>query len=87
MDQCNPANNPIVPGFKLVKDEKGVKVNNTHYKWIVESLMYLTTTRPDIMFIIGLISNYMECLTKLYLQAANNVLRYLKGTISFGLFY
>lgn len=49
--------------------------------------MYLTATRPHIMFIIGLISNYMECHTKLDLQAATSVLRYLKGTISFGLFY
>lgn len=32
MDKYNPANNHVVPGFKLVKDEDGVRVNNTHYK-------------------------------------------------------
>ncbi|TXG53854.1 hypothetical protein EZV62_019110 [Acer yangbiense] len=51
MDGCNPVHNPIVLGFKLMKYEDGVKIDSTFYKQIVGSLMYLTATRPDIMFI------------------------------------
>ena len=87
MDKSNSVHNPIVPGFKLVKDEGGVKVNKTYYKQIVGSLMYLTATRPDMMFVVSLISRYMENPTELHLQAAKRVLRYLKGTTEFGIFY
>jgi hypothetical protein len=56
MDQCNSVHNPAVPGFKLTTDEEGIKVNSTLYKQIVGSLMYLIATRPDLMFIVSLIS-------------------------------
>ncbi|KAB2605263.1 hypothetical protein D8674_004980 [Pyrus ussuriensis x Pyrus communis] len=87
MDQCNPVNNPVVPGFKLVKDEGGVRVDSTFYKQIVGSLMYLTATRPDMTYVVSLISRYMERPTEMHLQAAKRVLRYVKGTIGFGVFY
>ncbi|CAL2226145.1 unnamed protein product [Prunus armeniaca] len=66
MDQCNP----VVPGFKLMKDEDGVRIDSTLYEQMVGSLMYLTATHLDLMFI-----------------ATKRVLRYLKGTLSFGVFY
>ena len=87
MEQCNPVHNPVVSGFKLVKDEDGVRIDSTLYKQMVGSLMYLTTTRPDLMFIVSLISRYMERPTKIHLQTAKKVLRYLKGTLNFGMFY
>lgn len=49
--------------------------------------MYLTATRPDMMFVVNLLSRYMERPTELHLQAAKRALRYLKGTLDFGLFY
>ncbi|CAL9001162.1 unnamed protein product [Prunus brigantina] len=57
MNKCNPVLNPIVPGCKLLRDEDGVKVDSTIYKQIVGSLMYLTATRPDMMFVVSLISS------------------------------
>lgn len=47
----NSVHNPVVPGFKLTKDEEGVEVDSTLYKQMVGSLMYLTATRPDLMFV------------------------------------
>ena len=87
MDKSNSVFNPIVPGCKLVKDEGGVKVDKTYYKQVVGSLMYLTTTRPDLMFVVSIISRYMENPPELHLQTAKRVLRYLRGTIDFGIFY
>lgn len=49
--------------------------------------MYLTATRPDIMFVVSLLSRYMDRPTELHLQAAKRVLRYLKGTSDFGILY
>ena len=87
MDKSNSVHNPIVPGFKLMKDEGGVKVDKTYYKQVVGSLMYLTATRPNMMFVVSLISRYMENPTELHLQVAKRVLRYLQGTTEFGIFY
>ncbi|XXG87673.1 hypothetical protein AAC387_Pa11g2303 [Persea americana] len=87
MDKCNPVLNPIVPGIKLKKDADGVKLDSTHYKQIVGSLMYLTTTQPDIMFVVSLLSRYMDHPTELHFQAAKRVLRYLKRTCDLGILY
>jgi hypothetical protein len=87
MDKSNSVLNPMVPGEKLQKDQDGIKIDSTHYKRIVGSLMYLTATRPDVMFAASLLSRYMEHPTKLHLQAARKILRYLKGTVDYGVFY
>ena len=87
MDKCNSVHNPVVPSFKLTKDEGGVEVDSTVYKQMVGSLMYLTATRPDLMFIVNLISRYMERPTESHLPTAKRALRYIKGTVSLGMFY
>ncbi|CAL9003639.1 unnamed protein product [Prunus brigantina] len=87
MGQCNSVHNPMVPGFKLTRDEGGAKVDNTLYKQMVGSLMYLTATRPDLMYTVSLIRRYMEHPTETHLLAAKRILRYVKGTIDFGVFY
>ena len=73
--------NPIVPGVKLTKDEKGAKINGTMYKQLIGSLMYLTGTRPNLMYVVSLMSSFMTSPTELHLQFSKRVLRYLKDTI------
>lgn len=65
-----------VPGCKLSRDEDGVKVDSTFYKQVVGSVMYLTATRPDVLFAVSLINGYMANPTELHLQAAKRVLRF-----------
>jgi hypothetical protein len=60
MEDCYPADNPVEYGIKLTKEEKGDLVNPTYYKSIVGCLRYLTCTRPDILYGVGLISIYIE---------------------------
>ncbi|CAL9019313.1 unnamed protein product, partial [Prunus brigantina] len=67
MNDCNYVQNPIVPCCKLTKDEEGVRVDNILYKQIVGSLMYLSTTRPNMMFVVSLINRFMEAPTKHHL--------------------
>jgi len=87
MMDCNPVNTPVELGLKLHKDPTGKKVDSTLYKQIVGSLMYLTATRPDIMYFVSLINRYMENPTEMHLLAAKRILRYLQGTRDFGLVY
>ena len=87
MMESNSMGSPIVPGFKMSKDENGVFVNETYYKQLVGSLMYLTATRPDMMFVTCLISRYMAKPMEIHLQAAKRALRYLKGTVNYRIHY
>ncbi|XP_017431882.1 secreted RxLR effector protein 161-like [Vigna angularis] len=87
MTERKHVKSPIVPRSKLNKNVDGTIVDNIYFKQIVGSLMYLTATRPDIMFSVSLISRYMSKPTELHLQAAKRILRYLKGTTSYGIFY
>ncbi|CAL9028826.1 unnamed protein product [Prunus brigantina] len=87
MDDCKPFGTPAEYGLKLCKDKGGKEVDSTFYKQIIGSLMYLTYTRPDIMYAVSLVSRYMEKPTEMHLNAAKRILRYVKGTIDYGVFY
>ena len=86
MLHCNAVVNPIVPGCKL-KLEEGEPMNETLFKSLVGSLMYITNTRPDIQFVVSYISQFVSKPTKVYFAAAKRVLRYLQGTIDYGIWY
>ena len=87
MKNCNSAYTPVEFCLKLNKSGRGAKVDNTLYRQIVGNLMYLTATRPGIMYGVSLISKYMESPTKIHLLAAKRILRFLQRTKDFGLFY
>lgn len=59
MGSCNPVKNPIVSGTKLVKDSGEASINSTLFKQIIGSLIYLSVTRPEIMFVVCMLSKFM----------------------------
>lgn len=77
MKNCNSVNTPIEVGLKLVQDLEGRKIDNTLYKQIVGSLMYLTVARLDKMHVVSLISRLMECPKEIHLLATKRIFRYL----------
>ena len=87
MGSCNAVNNPMVPGTKLSSQEKGEEIDSTEYKQLIGSLIYITTTRPDIMYAVSFLSRFMAAPKEGHLLAAKRILRYLKGTMNFGIFY
>ena len=60
MSNCKTALTPVIIGLKLSKDDEGSTVDPMLFKRLVGSLMYLTATRPDIMYGVSLISIFME---------------------------
>ena len=60
MQERKVAITPIVMGLKLSKEDNSKDFDPSLYKSIVGSLIYLTATRPDIMFVVSLISRFME---------------------------
>ncbi|XP_071719062.1 uncharacterized mitochondrial protein AtMg00810-like [Rutidosis leptorrhynchoides] len=54
---------------------------------MVESLIYLTITRPEIAYSVSIVSQFMQCLTNVHLDAAKMILRYVKGSMGHSLCY
>lgn len=87
MADCKEIGTPLEPGMKLCKDINGVTVDSSFYKQLLGSLMYLTFTRHDLMYGVSVISRYMDIPTKMHLNAAKRILRYVKGTIDYRVLY
>ncbi|XP_074328210.1 secreted RxLR effector protein 161-like [Apium graveolens] len=75
------------PKEQITKDERGKLVDVTQFKSIVGGLRYLVHTRPDIAFVVGIVSRFMEHPTVMHMNAVKKILRYVKGTIDYGLLY
>ncbi|GKB50970.1 retrovirus-related pol polyprotein from transposon TNT 1-94, partial [Tanacetum coccineum] len=77
----------MVPPNNLGPDLAGKPVNETLYKGIIRSLMYLTAIRPDIQFSTILCARYHSSLKESHLIAVKRIFMYLKGTSSLGSYY
>jgi hypothetical protein len=86
MTGCNPAHPSMVEKLKLTR-ESTVEVHPSHYRRLIGSLCYLVHTRPDIAFVVGYMSWFMERPTMEHLQAVKRILCYMAGTLDYGLHY
>ncbi|GKA66448.1 retrovirus-related pol polyprotein from transposon TNT 1-94 [Tanacetum coccineum] len=87
MDSCDPVDTPMVDRLKLDEDPLGIPVDQTQFRSMVGSLMYLTASRPDLVFIVCMCARYQASPTKKHLEALKRVFRYLRGTINWVLWY
>ncbi|GJZ35100.1 retrovirus-related pol polyprotein from transposon TNT 1-94 [Tanacetum coccineum] len=72
---------------KHMKDEECELVDNTKYRGMIGSLLYLMASRPDIMFSVCLCARFQEAPKTSYLKAVKRIFRYIKGTTDLGLWY
>nr|GEX73921.1 retrovirus-related Pol polyprotein from transposon TNT 1-94 [Tanacetum cinerariifolium] len=77
----------ITEKSKLDEDLQGKAVDATLYHGMIGSLMYLTSSRPDLTYVVCLCTRYQEKPTKKHLNAVKRIFRYLKGNINMGLWY
>ncbi|GJR70453.1 uncharacterized mitochondrial protein-like protein [Tanacetum coccineum] len=81
------ASTPIETQKSLFKDEDGEKVDVHMYRSMIGSLMYLTSSRPDIMFVVCTYARYQVNPKVSHLYAVKRIFRYLKGQPKLGLWY
>ncbi|GJS15050.1 putative ribonuclease H-like domain-containing protein [Tanacetum coccineum] len=81
------ASTPMEIGISLTKDEDGEDVDVHLYRSMIGSLMYLTSFRPDIMFLVCACSRFQVQPKVSYLNAVKRIFRYLKGQPKLGLWY
>ncbi|RVW76309.1 Retrovirus-related Pol polyprotein from transposon RE1 [Vitis vinifera] len=87
MEEAKTIKTPMSSSIKLDMDEKGKPVNSTMYRGMIGSLLYLTASRPDIMYSVCLCARFQSCPKESHLSAVKRILRYLKGTMDIGLWY
>jgi hypothetical protein len=87
MLECKAMNTPMETNLKLLVDTSSELVDATLYRHIIGSLMYLTNTRPDICFVVSTLNQYLVEPRRIHLVPTKHVMRYLKGTLDYGLYY
>ncbi|GJR92328.1 putative ribonuclease H-like domain-containing protein [Tanacetum coccineum] len=81
------ATTPIESNKPLVKDEDGVEVDVHEYRSMIRSLMYLITSRPNIMFVVCACARFQVTPKSSHLHAVKRIFRYLKHQPKLGLWY
>ena len=87
MMDCKAITTPMASKLKLLSDDSSETVDATVYHQIIGSLMYLTNTRLDICFSLNPLSQFLTDLRNVHLIVAKHILRYLRGTIDYGIKY
>ena len=87
MSGCRPAKTPMESNLKLGEREKGTPVDTVRYQKLVGKLIYLSHTRPDIAFVVSVVSQFMHSPYEEHLDVIHRILRYLKITPEKGLFF
>ena len=83
---CHPVATPIEQNHRLRKDV-GTPVDKECYQRLVERIIYLSHTRPDIAFAVSVVSQFMHDPRSSHMNAVYRILRYLESSPGKGLFY
>ena len=87
MTTCKPCTSPFVSCSKLSLDVVEFLLDPTPYRSLVRALQYLTFTRPDLSFAVNSLCQHMQNPTFAHMIAAKRVLRYVRGTLSYGILF
>ncbi|XP_052874523.1 secreted RxLR effector protein 161-like [Gossypium arboreum] len=87
MQNCKATNTLVAVGEKLSSQGDFEKVSESTYRSLVGCLFNLIATRSDIMYVVSPLSRFMHCCNINHFQVAKRVLRYIKGTLNFGVMF
>ena len=87
MEYCKLVSTPITTGCKLRKDDESKEVDQKLYRSMIGSILYVTTSRLDVMQAAGLVARFQANPKETHVLAIKRIFRYLKGTTEFGLWY
>ncbi|XP_062026458.1 uncharacterized mitochondrial protein AtMg00810-like [Rosa rugosa] len=80
-------NNPMSTTTKLSEDPHGKTIDSTLYRSMIGSLLYLTASRPDISYSVGVCARFQVDPKESHLEAVKRIIRYVSGTVNCGIFY
>ncbi|KAK2378545.1 putative mitochondrial protein [Trifolium repens] len=87
LDSASHKKTPAPTHLKLTKDESGISVDQSQYRSMIGSLLYLTASRPDITFAVGVCARYQADPKVSHLAQVKRILKYVNGTCNYGILY
>ena len=84
---CNAMTTPMALNLKLLSDASSEVVDATMSHQMIGSLMYLMNRRPNILFVVNTLSQFLTDPRHVHLIVAKHILRYLRGIVDYGLKY
>ena len=87
MAECKSVATPIDRNLKLDANSGTKACEPTQYRQLIRCLIYLTITRPELSYPVGLLSQFMQTPRNIHLDCAKRVLRYVSGTMACGILY
>ena len=87
MEDSKPVSTPIITGCKLSKDDESLEVDHTMYISMIGIVLYMTTSRPDVMQVVGLVARSRSSPKETHVRTVKIILKYLKGSLEYGLCY
>lgn len=85
MDNCKEITTPMGFGTYVDQDKSGVSIDITKYRGMIDFLLYLMASRPNIMFSFCLCAYFQANPKKSHLASVKQIMKYLKGTTNVGL--
>ncbi|XP_056850242.1 uncharacterized mitochondrial protein AtMg00810-like [Raphanus sativus] len=82
MENSKVSKTPMSTSLKLARDEAGEDVDVKLYRGMIGSLLYLTASRPDLSFSVGVCARYQAKPKVSHLNAVKRIIKYVKGTES-----
>jgi hypothetical protein len=87
LESASHKRTPAATHLKLTTDEKGVDVDQSLYRSMIGSLLYLTASRPNITFVVGVCARYPAKSKISHITQVKKILKYINGTSDYGMLY
>ena len=87
LESASSIRTPTSPNVKLTVDLLGKSVDSSLYRSMIGSLLYLTATRPDISYSVGVCARYRANLKESHMIALKRIIKYVKTIADFGVWY
>ncbi|CAM8990757.1 unnamed protein product [Rhodiola kirilowii] len=87
LDKAIHKRTPAATHVKITKDDAGALVDQNLYRSMIESLLYLTASRPDICHAVGVCARYQANPKESHLLQVKRIIKYVSGTADYGLWY
>ena len=87
LEYASSVRTPMSPNVKLTVDLLGKSVDSSLYKSMIGSLLYLTVSRPDISYSVGVYARYQANPKEFYMIVLKRIIKYVKTIANFGVWY